>query len=181
MALPETTAVALTVRRAASGDKAAFAHLVAQYQPQMARVAFVICGDANATRDAVQNAWSLAWRRLNSLRDPEQIGPWLIAIAANQAREGIRSDRRRQVLDVSQSLGFHATPDPADTIELVDLQRALANLKPDERRLIALRYVAGFEFKRDSPADRHLGIRRSHPTGTDPRAAPIGDRPCMTP
>ena len=52
----------------------------------MARVAFVICGDPEATRDAVQTAWSIAWRRLHSLRDPDQVHPWLIAIAANEAR-----------------------------------------------------------------------------------------------
>ena len=55
-----------TVERAAAGDQSAFATLVADHGPQMARVAFVICGDADATRDAVQNAWSLAWRRLRT-------------------------------------------------------------------------------------------------------------------
>ena len=143
--LHETTALNVTVERAASGDKAAFARLVAQHQASMSRVAFVISGDADATRDAVQNAWSLAWRRLSGLRDPAQVGPWLIAIAANQAREGLRTHRRRQVLDVSESLAPRAGSNPADSIELLDLQRALAQLKPDDRHLIALRYVAGFD------------------------------------
>jgi hypothetical protein len=41
-----------TVRAAATGDEAAFARLVAEHHPAMARVAYVICGDAGprATR-----------------------------------------------------------------------------------------------------------------------------------
>ena len=75
-----------TVRLAAEGDEAAFTRLVTEHRESMARVAFVICGDAEMTHDAVQSAWSIAWRRLRTLRDPEQVRPWLIAIAANEAR-----------------------------------------------------------------------------------------------
>ena len=166
----QESAADLTVERAASGDKAAFARLVAQYQAQMSRVAFVICGDADATHDAVQNAWSLAWRRLGSLRDPQQVGPWLIAIAANQAREGIRTNRRRRVLDVSESMATRATPDPAALIDVVDLQRALATLSPDDRRLVALRYVAGFDL---TEIARQTGISAS---GVRTRLARILER-----
>ena len=134
-----------TVQRAAAGDEAAFSLLVVTHQQAMSRVAYVICGDADATRDAVQNAWSIAWQRLQSLRDPEQVGPWLIAIAANQARQGLRMVRRRRVVDVSDSMDPERRGDPADEIGLVDLHRALARLSPDDRRLIALRYVAGFD------------------------------------
>ena len=35
--------------------------------------------------------------------------------------------------------------DPADAIDLVDLGRALRGLTPDERSLLAMRYVAGFD------------------------------------
>ena len=67
--------VATTVRLAAQGDEAAFTRLVAEHREAMARVAFVICGDPEATRDAVQNAWSIAWRRLRTLRDPTRSAP----------------------------------------------------------------------------------------------------------
>ena len=60
--------------------------------------------------------------------------------------------------------------DPAETIGLVDLQRALAHLKPDDRRLLALRYVAGLD---SSEIARHTGGSAS---GVRSRLARLIDR-----
>ena len=136
----------------------------------MARVAFVICGDPEATRDAVQAAWSIAWRRLHTLRDPDQVRPWLIAIAANEARQIVRAQRRRPVIDISETLQTDERNDPADAIGLVDLQRALTHLTPDDRRLLALRFVAGLD---STEIARHTGRSAS---GVRSRLARLLDR-----
>ena len=158
IAVQDATVLATTVRLAAQGDEAAFTRLVSEHREAMARIAFVICGDPEATRDAVQTAWSIAWRRLDTLRDPEQVRPWLIAIAANEARQVIRGQRRRPVVDISDRLHEDAGGDPADTIGLVDLQRALVHLRPDDRRLLALRFVAGLD---STEIARHTGLSAS--------------------
>jgi RNA polymerase sigma factor (sigma-70 family) len=49
------------------------------------------------------------------------------------------------VVDLSVVLDRHGDGDPADAIGLVDLERALRRLSPDDRSLIALRYVAGLD------------------------------------
>lgn len=92
--LMDARALDTVVRLAADGDEAAFARLVEEHHAAMAKVAYVICGDAEATRDAVQSAWAIAWRRLASLRDPAQVRAWLVAIAANEARGALRRGRR---------------------------------------------------------------------------------------
>ena len=145
IAVQDTSVLANTVRLAALGDEAAFTRLVTEHRAAMARVAFVICGDPEATRDAVQTAWSIAWRRLPTLKDPDRIRPWLIAIAANEARQVMRGRRRRPVIDISHVPERDAGGNPADAIDLVDLQRALAHLNPDDRRILALRFVAGLD------------------------------------
>ena len=48
------------VERAAAGDEIAFARLIAEHNAAMARVAYVIVGDREATLDAVQSAWTIA-------------------------------------------------------------------------------------------------------------------------
>jgi RNA polymerase sigma-70 factor (ECF subfamily) len=73
LTMPDVTAADATVRLAATGDEAAFARLVAEHHASMARVAFVICGDPELTRDAVQSAWAIAWRRLPDVKDPTRI------------------------------------------------------------------------------------------------------------
>ena len=170
IAVHDAPVVASTVRLAAQGDEAAFTRLVSEHRAAMARVAFVICGDPEATRDAVQTAWSIAWRRLHTLRDPDQVRSWLIAIAANEARQVVRAQRRRPVIDISETMQTREPGDPADAIGLVDLQRALAQLKPEDRRLLALRFVAGFD---STEIARQLGLSAS---GVRSRLARLIDR-----
>ena len=145
IAVQDASAVATTVRLAAEGNEVAFARLVSEHHAAMARVAYVIVGDAEQTRDVVQSAWSIAWRRLHTLRDPGHVRAWLVAIAANEARHAVRRERRTTIVDISEALDRHGSNDPADLISLVDLERALRKLGPDDRALIAMRFVAGLD------------------------------------
>ena len=95
--------------------------------------------------DAVAAAWPLAWRKLRSLRDHDRLRPWLCSIAANEARQLLRRRRRQTVVEipVSDTVGG-STSDPATRAAAdIDLANALARLPPDDRALLALRYVAG--------------------------------------
>jgi RNA polymerase sigma-70 factor (ECF subfamily) len=132
---------ALAATAAASGDAVAFAQIIDAHHGPMARVAYVITGDASLTEDAMQSAWSIAWRRLPGLRDPSRLRAWLIAIAANEARGLVRRAHRHPVVEIPMDLP-NGRGDPADVIGQVDLSRALAGLSPDDRRLLALRFVA---------------------------------------
>jgi RNA polymerase sigma-70 factor, ECF subfamily len=145
IALVDATAVATTVRLAADGDEQAFARLVADHHAAMARVAYVVTGDAELTRDAVQSAWSIAWRRLGDVRDPGQVRAWLVATAANEARQTMRRRRRVTIVDISEALDRSGGGDPADGVGVLDLERILRNLGPDDRMLLALRFVAGLD------------------------------------
>jgi RNA polymerase sigma-70 factor (ECF subfamily) len=129
------------VENAAAGSRTAFTELVATYHPDMIRLAMVVTGDADMANDAAQAAWGLAWRKLRQLRDPQRIRPWLLSIAANEARQALR--RRAHLVAMPDSMS-DAPPLEHDPIDALDLARALAALPPDDRRLIGLRYVSGF-------------------------------------
>ena len=135
------------VARAASGDEVAFARIVAVHHDDMARVAFVVCGDVELAQEAVQAAWQKAWAKLGSIRDADRLRPWLVSIAANETRQLIRSRNRRWLRETAIDDGVDATarhvPDPAGRAAELDLANALAGLEPDDRTLIALRYAAG--------------------------------------
>ena len=162
--------VEATVRSAATGDEFAFARLIAEHHASMARVAFVICGDAETTRDAVQSAWTIAWRRIRSLREPEHVHAWLVAIAANEARQAVRRRRRVTIVDISHDVQVRAGDDPIEAVDVVDLELALRGLRPDERSLLALRYAAGLD---SSEIAQHLGMSAS---GVRSRLARILER-----
>jgi RNA polymerase sigma-70 factor (ECF subfamily) len=132
--------IASTVELAGAGDEAAFAQLVATYHADMARVAFVACGDRELAEDAVQSAWLIAWRKLGSLRDPDRVRPWLLSVTANETRQLVRR-RRGPVVEIDLETPGDPRRDPSTAIERLDLRRALARLSPDDRALLAMRYV----------------------------------------
>lgn len=145
MTLPATIGSAV-VERAAHGDEAAFARLVNAYHADLLRVAYVTCGaDADLAQDAVQAAWVIAWRKLGSVREPEKVKGWLVAVAANEARQLVRRQHRRSIVELKVGTADPAGRDPAGSIDRVDLVNALGHLKPEDRMLLALRYVAGFD------------------------------------
>lgn len=139
------------VRMAAAGDTMAFARIVAAYHADMVRVAFVVGGgNQDLADEAVQSAWSIAWRKLGTLRDPARLKPWLVSVAANEARQLCRRRRRWNVFEVDVTeIDPAATDngdcDPAERADEVDLECALRHLSPDERSLLALRYEAGLD------------------------------------
>lgn len=136
------------VAQATEGDEAAFARIVRAYHDDMTRVCYVIAADLDLADEAVASAWAIAWRRLPSLRDPDRLRPWLVSIAANEVRQLLRRQRRRSVVElaVAHDAGAGTSAvDPALHVEDVDLARALGRLTPEDRALLALRYVAGFD------------------------------------
>lgn len=158
------------VRSAATGDEMAFARLVAQHHASMTRVAYVICGDSDGSRDAVQSAWAIAWQRLTSLRDATQVRAWLVAIAANEARQAVRRRRRTAVLDISGDVALVAGNDVGEAVDIVDLRHVLAALSNDERMLLAMRFAGGLDSREIA---RQLGISAS---GVRSRLARLLDR-----
>jgi RNA polymerase sigma factor (sigma-70 family) len=144
-----------TLADAAAGDARALARIVDAYHDDMARLCFVICGDQEIAQEAVQVAWSKAWRKLGSLRDPSRLRSWLMTIAANEVRQQLRRRKRDQIVEIEVLDLGSDRHDPASRAGLLDLRSALAGLTAEDRTLLAMRHVAGF----DSPEiGESLGI-----------------------
>ena len=109
----------------------------------------VVSGDEQVAQDAAQSAWAIAWRKLDSVRDPVHVRSWLATVAANEARQVLRRRRRETLtaieLDADGRAGNPVGDDLSDEIERADLANALRHLKPEDRALLALRFVAGFD------------------------------------
>ena len=152
------------IASAVAGDEVAFGRIVAGHEAEMHRICVAICRDQATAADAVQAAWAIAWRKLDSVREPERLRPWLVSVAVNETKQLMRKRHRRSQIEALATASEPAGGvDPATSIDSVDLDAALARLDPDDRALLAMRYVAGFDATELSVA---IGLS---PSGTRTR------------
>ena len=74
----QTTTNAELVQAALSGDHDAWERLVRRYDTALHRVARSFRVDQATADDAVQTTWLRLVEHLDSLRDPDRLGSWLI-------------------------------------------------------------------------------------------------------
>ncbi len=74
------------VRKAKSGDTAAFEILVRQYWTKAYRLAESIVGETDA-EDVTVEAFVQAWQSLPKFREQSSFGTWLFRIVLNQAKQ----------------------------------------------------------------------------------------------
>jgi RNA polymerase sigma-70 factor (ECF subfamily) len=142
------------VRRARTGDVAAFEMLVASRIDRCYRLAWsILSNDADAA-DAMQDALVAAWREVPRLRDPAAFDGWLNRVVANAARMALRRrSRRREVQVRPVEPGTRELPPmeakvdrvaQADIDRIADadaIGRAFGRLRPEDRLVLALHYV----------------------------------------
>lgn len=125
------------VRRAAAGDRSAFARLTEAHWARLVRLARSVVGDAEA-EDSVQDALIRAWLALPSLRHPEAFTPWLTRVLLR----GCFRERRRRPETVPLTEAPEPVAAPAPGADL-DVERLLAALAPRQRAVMHLTAVEG--------------------------------------
>ncbi len=148
-----------TLASAAAGDEVAFGRIVSEYHGELYAICILVCRDRSMAEEAVQSTWALAWRKLGSVREPVRLRPWLASVAVNEARQLLRKRRRRSDIEVIADTTDKAGGiDPATSVAGMDLRAAIEHLDPEDRALLAMRYVAGFNATELSSA---IGITPS--------------------
>ena len=149
------------ILRCQDGDREAFRHLVDQYKDVLFGTAVLMTGNRAVAEEQVQEALLSAWRGIKGFRLGSPVKPWLVRILVN----AVLSQQRRRVLPtVNLDDGLDSPDpgmtDPAATLDALEdrlvLRRAIANLGPDHRQVVALRYFAGLTVPEVA---RSLGIR----------------------
>ena len=154
------------VDRARQGDLPAFEELVRARMDAVYRLTYAILGDEADARDAAQDTFVTAWRKIREVREPERFDAWLQRVAVNAARQTYRARRRRGVREIAASrvaemsdLAAVEVVDPAALGDAVALDVALRSLAIDHREILVLKHLEGLSIV--ELADR-LGI----PQGT---------------
>lgn len=132
-----------------AGDTEAFARLVDRHYDRCARIAMRILGNREDAEEAVQDAFLRAFRALGTYEDRERFAPWLSRIVVNQCRTiRARVNRRDEVFAGFEpgDVAHFSTAAEADSL-WPDLERALAQLPPEQREAIVLRYADDLTYE----------------------------------
>jgi RNA polymerase sigma-70 factor (ECF subfamily) len=135
---------AALVQRARGGDDDAFTQLVDLDGDRCYAIAFRILRDVDRAKDAVQQAFLLAWRELPRLRDTERYQVWLYRLLVNACYEEARRHRRWTANVRLLPMEGPAAPDPIVSADDRDaLERAFKRLSPEHRAVFVMHHHAG--------------------------------------
>ena len=149
------------VARARQGDPAAFGELVDRHRTAVYRAALAALGSPADAEDAAQDAFLLAYRRLDSFRGDASFKTWLLTITWHQAinrRRSLASVWRRMVTpnteeeaEAAMAAIAASEPSPEQAAEQEQLRggirRAIRALSPKLRDALLLAQAGDYSYE----------------------------------
>ena len=132
------------VRRAKRSDVRAFESLYRLHEGKVYGLCLRMTGNVSEAEDCAQEAFILAWNKLDKFRGDSSFSTWLHRIAVNTVLGRIRKSKREQdriqaVTDTQQDRF-----ETGDTGELRDLAAAVDRLPSGARHVFVLHGVYGY-------------------------------------
>jgi RNA polymerase sigma-70 factor (ECF subfamily) len=150
----------------ATGDTRAFGELIRRYQQELFAFLARFVADSAAADDLFQETFIQVHRNAKSFDSERRFRPWLFTIAANKARDHLRSAGRRSAQSLNQAAGRDTKGDDAPAfVDLMDsgmappprelaqaedaaaVQRVLADLPAHYREVLVMSYYHQFAYK----------------------------------
>lgn len=132
------------IEKAASGDRQAFADLIAGRYDFIHAVAWRWCGDRQDAEDVTQDVCIRLAGAIRGFRGASRFSTWLYMITLNVARDQMRKRRREQWRDADY-LREQAVAKPAESpdAESEELWQAVRQLPDKQRDAVLLIYGEG--------------------------------------
>jgi len=127
------------VRGAQRGSASDLEALFRTHWPRAFRAAYLVTHDAGAAEDIAQESLLAAIRALDRFDRRRPFGPWLHRIVVNRAIDWTRARKLRGEVELVDSMPAPETaPGGGETLA------ALANLSPEHRAVVVMRYLLEF-------------------------------------
>jgi RNA polymerase sigma factor (sigma-70 family) len=144
---PEPMDDADLVRRAATGDRDAWASIYDRYADRLHDYAWTIVRNREDAEDALQDTFVAAASKIGQLRDPSALRSWLYAICRNQALGRTRA-RAREVPTEQVPELMSPAPEQRD-LDIEEMRTlvwdAAGGLAPRDRAVLDLHLRQGLE------------------------------------
>lgn len=167
---PEDVDDADLVQRVRMQDRDAFAMLYDRYASAVNGMALMVLHDPNLAEDVTHDVFLRLWQRPDTYQAARgRFVPWLLQVTRNRAIDVHRRRRVQPLLAPDDELihwALDPDPDPAEQVITWQMRRqvheALAELAPDQRRLLELAYFGGMSQSQIAESlERPLGTVKS--------------------
>jgi RNA polymerase sigma-70 factor (ECF subfamily) len=146
------------IRRAQSGDAAAFNQMVLAYRKRVLGTVFRLIARREDVEDVAQEVFLRLYYSLDQLRAPEVFEPWLYRLTVNATYDYLRKQRRQEarMADLSEEQVVAADAAAGGKRALEEAQQAqvretvgqlLDQVSPEDRILLILKEVQGLSVK----------------------------------
>ena len=132
------------VRAAQRGNADALEALFRREWPRAYRAAYLVVHDSAAAEDIAQEAFLAAVRALDRFDRRRPFGPWMHRIVVNRAIDAARARALRRELGDDAADAVEAPLDDPPTPFSDELMAALRELGPEQRAVVALRYLLDY-------------------------------------
>ncbi|MCC6243751.1 MAG: RNA polymerase sigma factor [Gemmatimonadaceae bacterium] len=138
------------IARTREGDPDAFGILISRYYDACWRFAYHMLGDRADAEDAVQESFLRAYLAIGRYDERDQFRGWVFRILTNQCRNAQTARGRRTRRFVQDDIAIEKAAAPlasvAPGVEDAALLRALAQLDPNQREALLLKFAEGLEY-----------------------------------
>lgn len=151
------------VKRARSGDRAAFQQLVERYQKRVYSICYGMVRNPDDAMDLAQDTFVKVYRNLEGFQGDSSFYTWIYRIAKNVCIDFLRKSQRFKAVDYDDAVGRDEDGDEEALLpgrvgldpqrvlgrrELVQkIEDALGALSPAHRECILLREVQGLSYQ----------------------------------
>ena len=138
------------VERAQDGDRRAFSDLVRRHQRVVYRSCYRVLGNREDAKDASQEAFIRAYRKLNTFRGDSAFKTWMLRIAMNVSlNERSRRELPRADVDLAEAVPGLETPEAELTKSeaAAQIHEALRLVQSDHRAAVVLRDLEGLTYR----------------------------------
>jgi RNA polymerase sigma-70 factor, ECF subfamily len=135
------------IARLKQGDIAGLEHLVACYQVEAVRTAYLITRNRALAEDIVQSSFLHIAARIDQFDASRPFAPWFMRCVINDTLKQVARQRRSVSLDSAFALLASAAPSPDELASAAEtsaeIWAALGRLSANQRAAIVLRYYLG--------------------------------------
>ncbi len=137
------------MERVRSGNRRAFSELVRRHEEPVFRVCYRILGNREDAKDAAQEAFIRAYRKIDGFEGRSSFKTWLLRLTVNVSLNEL--GKRKETLTLEDWTPAEFAPGPeAEAMKadaLAKLHKALQALQPNHRAAVVLHDLEGLTFQ----------------------------------